>query len=162
MRYLLALFLLPPFLIFGLYHLTLWFGLFGMRARAFWRRVALSSALSHVLFTFGVFGVVWADYQSATALFGNDPGFPGFLANSSGILQLMLVFDTLAAVALIGILTMLGSAGLEGATILSLGAGVVLVLGTFQWYWLGGAAGALLERVWSGLKTQEDDGPDWL
>jgi hypothetical protein len=38
---------------------------------------------------------------------------------------------------------------------------IIYTLGTVQWYWIGGAIGALLERFWSGLKTGDEEDEDW-
>ncbi len=160
MRYLPTL-ILPPLLIFGLYHLLLWFDLFGMRDRVFWRRVGWSSACAHVLFTAGAFVLTWIDYRSTDRLFG-AVSLDVFIMNSNEFWQVLFLFDTLSAVALLGLLAILDAAGVGSVPMATLTAGVVLSIGTFQWYWVGGVVGALLERVWSGLKTQDDDGPDWL
>jgi hypothetical protein len=37
---------------------------------------------------------------------------------------------------------------------------ITYVAGSIQWYFIGGAAGALLEKLWSGLKTGDDD--EWF
>ncbi len=37
-----------------------------------------------------------------------------------------------------------------------------LLVGTIQWYLLGGVVGLLLERFWSGLKTAQDRQGDWF
>ena len=39
---------------------------------------------------------------------------------------------------------------------------VTVVVGTVQWFFVGGGIGLLLERFWSGLKTGEDPDEDWL
>jgi hypothetical protein len=38
---------------------------------------------------------------------------------------------------------------------------ITFLVGTLQWFFLGGAAGALLERFWAGLKTGDDD-EEWF
>jgi hypothetical protein len=161
MRYL-ALMLLPPLLIFGLYHLTVWFDIFGMRRRVFSRQVGVSSGLAHGLLALGGFGLLYVDYESTATMFGNDMGFAAFLMNSRDFWQFLLLFDTLAGVAMLGLLALLDYVNLGTGPIVPVTAGMVLLLGTFQWYWFGAAAGATLERIWSGLKTQDEDEPDWL
>jgi hypothetical protein len=34
---------------------------------------------------------------------------------------------------------------------------VTYVVGTVEWYFVGGGVGALLSRFWAGLKTEEED-----
>jgi hypothetical protein len=157
-----ALFLLPPLLIFGLYHMGLWFNLMGLRRMVFWRRVATSSAAAHVLFAAGALLVAWVDFGTTGRLIAPDMGFDAFLLAGGEFWRLLLIFDTLPAVAMIGILGGLDYLGMGVGPIVPVTFGVILVLGTLQWYWIGGALGALGERVWSGLKTQDGDGPDWL
>jgi hypothetical protein len=154
---LLALLLLPPLLIFSLYHLSLWFDLFAIRRMLFWRRVSAVSALSHVLIAMGIFGLLYLDFKSAVSLLSADLAFDAFLLNNGQFWQTLLVFDTLAAVTVVGLLAILDYAGTGPGPILPLTMGLVLILGTFQWYWIGGILGAVFERVWSGLKTQGED-----
>jgi cobalamin biosynthesis protein CobD/CbiB len=35
------------------------------------------------------------------------------------------------------------------------------VVGTAEWYFLGGAVGAVLQKIWDGLKTGEE-GEEWF
>jgi hypothetical protein len=35
------------------------------------------------------------------------------------------------------------------------------ILGTVQWYFVGGGAGAVLQKIWGGLKTGEE-GEEWF
>ena len=155
---LLALLLLPALLIFSLYHLTLWFSFFAIRKMVFWRRISTVSALSHVLFTIGVFAVLYLDFRTAGNLLAADMAFDSFLLNNGQFWQVLLIFDTLAAVTMVGILAILDYAGIGLGPVLPVTVGIVLLLGTFQWYWIGGILGAMFERIWSGLKTQGDDG----
>ena len=39
--------------------------------------------------------------------------------------------------------------------------GLIYVVGTVQWYFVGGAIGAILEKIWGGLKTGEE-GEEWF
>ena len=110
----------------------------------------------------GVFGVLYLDFRTAAALLAVDLAFDTVLLNNGQFWQGLLVFDTLAAVTMVGILAILDYAGLGTDAILPVTIGIVLLLGTFQWYWVGGIFGVVLERLWFGLKTQDEDGPDWL
>ena len=44
----LASFVLPPLFVFGVYHLMTWFNVLRINERVFWKRVAISSAVSHM------------------------------------------------------------------------------------------------------------------
>jgi hypothetical protein len=35
------------------------------------------------------------------------------------------------------------------------------IVGTLQWYYVGGAVGAIVQKVWDGLKTG-DEGEEWF
>jgi hypothetical protein len=39
---------------------------------------------------------------------------------------------------------------------------VTLVVGTLQWFFVGGGVGLLLERFWSGLKSSDDADEEWF
>jgi hypothetical protein len=55
----------------------------------------------------------------------------------------------------------LDSVGLSVPGLVAWTIAITLVVGTLQWSLLGGAAGALLERFWAGLKTGDDD-EEWF
>jgi len=159
MRYL-ALFLLPPLLVFGLYNLSVWFNILGVARHPFWKRVALVSTASHVLFALGVAVLLYVDFRSTAGMFGGSDSFGAFLMNSTDLWQAVLVFDTVAAVSILGLMAVFSSSGAAIAAPLVLTT--VLVVGSVQWYLVGAFVGWLLDRLWSGLKTQDEDGPDWL
>ena len=46
---------LPLILVFGLYHLMTWFNILNINSRVYWKRVALVSAIAHVLLSTGFF-----------------------------------------------------------------------------------------------------------
>ncbi len=160
MRYL-AVLLLPLLLVFGLYHLMVWFDVFAMRRRTVSSRVGVCSALAHGLLGAGVFLVSYLDYRATRAVFGGT-GFAAYVLDSGELWPMLMVFDTLAGLTILALLALWESMELAAGGIVGLVPAVVLVVGTLQWYGLGRVAGAVLDRVWSGLKTQDDDGPDWL
>ena len=88
--------------------------------------------------------------------------FQSFLLNNGQFWQGLFVFDTLATITVTGILAILNYAGLEGGLAFPITAGITILLGTFQWYWVGGIMAVILERIWSGLSTQDEDTPDWF
>jgi len=47
--------------------------------------------------------------------------------------------------------------GLVGMTL-----GITYIVGTMQWFLIGGGIGALLERFFEGLKTPEPEDDEWL
>jgi hypothetical protein len=83
-----------------------------------------------------------------------------FLFQHSAFWQMLRVFDT---VALLGILAAfsLMSPAVGAGTLLLVAIGLTYTVGTAQWYFVGGGVGALLQKVWDGLKTGEE-GEEWF
>ncbi len=163
--YVLALVVLPPLFVFGIYHLSLWLNVAGIRSRVFWRRVALASAISHGVLALGFFLFSWLDYRMSGDIAGVNQSFESFLFNTSPFWSLMSVFDTIAMVVLLGVFGTLDNLGVGFGPVVGLTAAVVFLVGTLQWYWVGGSIGAAFERLWSGLKGPDDDpggGRPWL
>ena len=166
MLYVLALFLLPPIFVFGIYHLALWIDFLGIRRRKFWRRMALASGVSHLLLVAGFFVFFYVDYQATTGLVGGSVSPDAFLFGQSPFWSLMVVLDTLSMLVLLGVFGMMDRLGIALGGSVPMTAGVIFVIGTVQWYWVGGAIGAAWERLWMGLKgadeSDEDPGRNWL
>ena len=163
MGYIAALLLLPPTLVFGVYHLAIWFNLAGINGRVFWRRVAMSSASSHVVFALGFFLLAYFDYRATRDLVASAPPFDVFLFNGTEFWRVMLLFDTAPTISILGLFGLLSRFGIGSVPIIPMTVTVVLVIGSLQWYWIGGAIGAGFEKLWSGLKTGDDDElPPWL
>ena len=161
MGYLFSLVLLPAIFIFGLYHLLGWFNVLAINDKEFWRRVALTSSIAHCLLASGFFLAFYYNYQSNELLLANSRGFESILFNSSEFWRLMLIFDIVpTGVVLILFASLerfdISMRGELGVTML-----IVYFVGTAQWYWLGGGLGMILQKIWDGLKRQEDD-LDWL
>jgi hypothetical protein len=55
----------PLLLVFGLYHLFTWFNIFRINERAYWRRVGLTSAISHFLLATGFYRLLKPAYFMA-------------------------------------------------------------------------------------------------
>jgi len=155
--YIFAASLLPPLLVFGVYHMSLWFNVMDIRGRIFWRRVALASAISHLLLAGGFFLFSYMDFRLNTTIAGSAQAFDASLFNQSPFWSLLLIFDTGAMVLLLGVFGALDWLGISFGFTVPLTAGIVLLGGTLQWYWVGGAIGAAFERLWSGLKGPEDE-----
>ena len=153
MLFTLASFLLPPLFVFGLYHLLTWFNVLQLNKRVFWKRVGITSAIAHVLLATGFF--VFSYMDSA------ETGFGVYLFNGSSFWRLMVIFDTLPMLAIIGLFTVFDRAGVNPPGLVVLTLAITYVVGTVQWFFLGGAIGALLERFFEGLKTPDPDEQEW-
>src|SRR5215475_9996148 len=92
----LASFLLPPLFVFGIYHLLTWFNVARINERVFWKRVAIASAVCHVLLASGFFVFSYVDAR--------DVNFGIYLFNRSNFWKLMTIFDTAAMLLLFGCL----------------------------------------------------------
>jgi hypothetical protein len=53
------------------------------------------------------------------------------------------------------------SPAVGGGTMLVAAIGITYVVGTAQWYFVGGGIGAILQKIWDGLKTGEE-GEEWF
>jgi hypothetical protein len=64
---------------------------------------------------------------------------------------------------MLGTLAVLSLAGpaIASQQLLIAAIGLTYIVGTAQWYFVGGAIGAILEKIWGGLKTGED-GEEWF
>lgn len=154
---------LPFLLVFGLYHLMTWFNILNINSRVYWKRVALTSAVAHVLLATGFFAFTYFDYRVSGSLGDVGLGYGPFLFDRSQFWPLMTIFDTLPMAVLAGFFLLLDRIGLSLPGLLPLTIVITLVVGTVEWYFLGGGVGALLQRFWTGLKTRDDDEDDgWL
>ena len=148
---------LPLLLVFGIYHLMTWFNIFHINLRAYWKRVALTSAIAHILLATGFFIFTFFDFRTNGDLGGFGLSYGAFLFERSQFWPLMVFFDTLPMAVLAGIFLLLERIGtvLPGTLVLTLV--VTYVFGTVEWYFVGGGVGALLSRFWTGLKTEDED-----
>ena len=154
MLYTLASFLLPPLFVFGVYHLLTWFDFFGINQKVFWKRVAITSAISHVVLATGFFAFTYFEAKEAAS-------YAVYLFNRSNFWRLMTVFDTAPMVVIIGLFSLLDRAGMNPPGLLAVTIAITYIVGTLQWFLVGGAIGALLERFFEGLKTPEPEDEDW-
>ncbi len=162
MFYLAATLALPPLLVFGLYHLLTWGNLFNLNSRNYWQRVAWTSALSHVLLATGFFIFSYFEYRASSKLGFAEPAFGAFLLNRTEFWRMMLIFDTAPMLTLLGLFAVLNRLGLNPPQLAAWTIGTAYVVGTLQWYWVGGGIGAVLDRFWSGLKTGDEEDEDWF
>ena len=149
----LASFLLPPLFVFGIYHLLTWFNVVRINERVFWKRVAIASAVCHVLLASGFFAFSYLDAR--------DANFGVYLFNRSNFWKLMTIFDTAAMLVIIGLFTAFDRAGMNPPGLVGMTLGITYVVGTVQWFLIGGGIGALLERFFEGLKTPEPEDDEW-
>jgi hypothetical protein len=149
----LASFLLPPLFVFGVYHLLTWFNVFEINRRVFWKRVAITSAISHVLLASGFFAFSYFDAK--------DLNFGVYLFNGSSFWRLITVFDTAPMLVIVLVFSLLDRAGLNPPGLVAMALVITYVIGTLQWFFVGGALGALLEKFFEGLKTPEPEEEDW-
>jgi hypothetical protein len=150
----LASFLLPPLFVFGIYHLLTWFNVARINERVFWKRVAIASAVCHVLLASGFFAFSYLDAR--------DTNFGVYLFNRSNFWKLMTIFDTAAMLVVIGLFTAFDRAGMNPPGLVGMTFGITYIVGTVQWFLIGGGIGALLERFFEGLKTPEPEDDEWL
>jgi hypothetical protein len=150
----LASFLLPPLFVFGIYHLLTWFNVARINERVFWKRVAIASAVCHVLLASGFFAFSYLDAR--------DANFGVYLFNRSNFWKLMTIFDTAAMLVIIGLFTAFDRAGMNPPGLVGMTFGITYIVGTVQWFLIGGGIGALLERFFEGLKTPEPEDDEWL
>ncbi len=143
MVFTLASFLMPPLLVFGVYHLLTWFNTFAIDERTYWRRVALASGISHLLLVTGFLVFSYFDLQAH-------------------VWRLMTIFDTAATFAILGLFSVLDRMGINPPGLVLVTFAVIYVMGTLQWYWLGGGIGALMEKFWAGLKTGDEEEEEWF
>jgi hypothetical protein len=150
----------PFLLVFGLYHLFTWFDLFHLNRRTYWKRVGLTAAISHILLATGFFTFTYFDFETNRAAAAPGMSYGTFLFQHSAFWRLAAVLDTAPLVAVLAVFTVMDRAGMTGPLLL-LAMALVYVVGTLQWYYVGGGVGLLLDRFWNGLKTGED-GEEWF
>jgi hypothetical protein len=149
-----ASFLLAPLFVFGVYHLLTWFNIFRINERVYWKRIAIASAISHILLLTGFLAFSWFDAAGAP--------FGPYLFNNSEFTRLLRVFDTAAMVIILLVFSAMARAQVNPPGLLVLTLGISYVIGSLQWFLIGGGIGALLEKFWSGLKTRDDEDEEWL
>lgn len=153
---------LSVLLVSGLYSAMMWLDLLGMRRLVFWRRVAVSSVISHSVL-FGVFmALAFVDFRATSHMIGTEVSFSAFLFSNPDFWRVFLLFDTLPAILVLGILGVLDAVGSGAGAILPAAVVTVLLAGSVQWYAVGALVGTALARLVSGLRTPEDEMPDWF
>jgi hypothetical protein len=147
-------FLLAPLFVFGVYHLLTWFNIFRINERVYWKRIALASAIAHIFLLTGFLVFSWFDAGGAP--------FGPYLFNNSEFTRLLRIFDTAAMVIIVFVFSAMARADVNPPGLLVLTLAITYMIGSFQWFLIGGGVGALLEKFWSGLKTPDDEDEEWL
>ena len=150
----LASYLLAPLFVFGVYHLLTWIDVMRINARPAWKRVAIASGVSHILLATGFF--VFAYLEAAGADYGP------FLFNRTAFWRMATIFDIAPTLLFLAVFTLLGRLGISPPGVLFLTVAIIYAVGTLQWFLVGGALGAILEKFWEGLKTPEPEDDQWL
>jgi hypothetical protein len=153
---------MPVLLVFGLYHLLTWFDIWSINTRAYWKRVAIASAVSHVLLVTGFFVFSWIDYQQNSRISSSGLNFDAYLFNGFQFWRVLMIFDTAPTVVLVGLFALLDQWGRNLPGLMVITIATIYIIGTLQWYFVGGGVGAVLERFWSGLKTGDEPDEDWF
>jgi hypothetical protein len=163
MLFTLASFLMPPLLVFGVYHLLTWFNTFGTNEQTYWRRVARASGISHVLLVTGFLIFSYFDLHAHMRLEGTDTAFGPFVFNRSDFWRLITIFDTAPMLVILGLFWVLDRMGVNPPGLVIVTFAITYAIGTFQWFWVGGGIGAILEKFWAGLKTgDEEEEEEWF
>ena len=162
MFFTLASFLLPTLFVFGIYHLLTWFNLSGVNERVYWMRVAIASGISHVFLVTGFLVFSYVDFQSHLRLEAVNTAFGPFLFDRSDFWRLVTIFDTAPMLVILGVFSILDRAGANPPGLLIVTFAITYVAGTLQWFLVGGGIGALLERLWAGLKTEDEEDAEWF
>ena len=162
MLFTLGSFCLPPLFVFGVYHLLTWFNVFGINGRAFWKRVAIASAISHVLLASGFFVFSYVDFQTHVRLEPEGASFGSYLFNRSDFWRLLTIFDTAPMLVTVGLFSSFDRAGINPPGLLAWTMVIAYIVGTLQWFLVGGGVGALAERFFEGLKTPDPEDEEWF
>lgn len=146
-------FLLAPLFVFGVYHLLTWFNLFQVNQKVFWKRVAIASGICHVLLAAGFFAFLYIDSGSLP--------FGPYLFNESNFWKLMEIFDTVAMLVILVLFSALDRAGINPPGLVAITIALTVIVGTLQWFFIGGGIGALLERFFQGIRTPDPEDQEW-
>jgi hypothetical protein len=154
--------LLPPLFVFGVYHLLTWGNVFAINKRPFWMRVAITSAICHLLLTSGFFAFSYVDFRTHLRLEPEGTNFGPYVLERSDFWRLITIFDTVPMLATLGVSSTLDRASINPPAFFTWIVAITYIIGTLQWFFVGGGVGALLERFFEGLKTPEPEDEEWF
>src|SRR5262245_8699085 len=129
-----ASFLLAPLFVFGVYHLLTWFNMFRINDRVYWKRIAIASAISHIMLLTGFLVFSWFDAAGAP--------FGPYLLNNSEFTRLLRIFDTAAMIIIVLVFSAMARADVNPPGLVALTLGLTYVVGSLQWFLIGGGIGA--------------------
>jgi hypothetical protein len=75
---------------------------------------------------------------------------------------MMTVLDTTAMLVVIVLFSIFEQAGLNPPGLIPMTVAIIYIVGTLQWFVVGGGIGALLERFFEGLKTPDPEEEEWF
>jgi hypothetical protein len=139
--------------VFGVYHLLTWFNVLKINSKVFWKRVAMTSAICHVVLASGFFIFCYIDASQSS--------FGPYLFNESNFWKLMEIFDTVPMLLLLLIFAGFVRAGINPPGLVAITIAITYLVGTIQWFLVGGGVGAILERFFQGLRTPDPEEHDW-
>jgi len=150
----LASFLLPPLFVFGVYHVLTWFNVLRINERVFWKRVAMTSAICHILLATGFLVFSYIDAGGSS--------FAVYLFDRSNFWKMMTLFDTAPMLVVIALFSAFDRAGVNPPGIVGITIAITYIVGTLQWFLIGGGIGAILERFFEGLRTPDPEDDQWF
>jgi hypothetical protein len=74
----------------------------------------------------------------------------------------MTLFDTMPMLVIVGLFSALDRAGMNPPGLVAITVVITYLIGTIQWFFVGGGVGALLERFFEGLKTPDPEDEGWF
>ncbi len=162
MTFVLTAILLPPLFVFGVYHLLTWFDVLQINSRVYWKRVALASAISHVILFTGFIVFLYLDFRTAMRSDVVASSFGGFVFNRSEFWRLLTILDTAPILVILALFSLMDQAGVNPPGLLIVAFGITYLIGTVQWFLVGGGLGAVVEKVWTGLKAGDEEDEEWM
>src|SRR5262249_3330956 len=108
----------------------------------------------HILLVSGFLAFAYVD--AAEAPFGL------YLFSRSNFWKLITIFDTAPMLVIVGLFSAFDRAGMNPPGLVGMTIAITYIVGTLQWFFLGGGIGALLERFFEGLKTPDPEDEGWL
>jgi hypothetical protein len=115
--------------------------------------VAMTSAICHVLLASGF--VIFSYIDAGRFEFGQ------YLFNESNFWKLMEIFDIVPMLLILLTFAGFARAGINPPGVVAITIAITYLAGTIQWFFVGGAVGALLERFFQGLRTPDPEDQDW-
>ena len=126
--------LLAPLFVFGVYHLLTWLNFIHMNEREYWKRVALTSAICHILLATGFLIFAYFDFQNRLPLEAANISYGSYLFNRTNFWRFMTIFDTAPMIILLVLFSVLDRLGVNPPGLLIGTFVITYAAGTLQWY----------------------------